>query len=220
MFGSAGSVQFCLYNKTLQARAVDRLDYWQSVWRRRDSFDSQDKANYDPDAPVWRLELRYHHSVVQQFVEGSCSIHTGESLNTTSFAELVPHLQGLWRYGLENFRFLSRPGVYHPFWTLIRDDVQVQTAVDDLLADTHYKRYYKTATGFNGKVIDNMLGGLVSLLARGQVGAKKGFLALKDLPVWPIIRDHFAERDMSERDIYRQIKERLEERTIRWGMAV
>ncbi len=32
MFGSANGLQLSIYNKTLQARATDKLDYWESVW--------------------------------------------------------------------------------------------------------------------------------------------------------------------------------------------
>lgn len=220
LFGSAGGVQLALYNKTLQARSIDKLDYWEGVWKRRDSFDLDDLENYDQDAPVWRLELRYHHSVVQQFAHGSCSMHSGDFLNTTSFAELVPHLDGLWRYGLQNFRLLSRPGVFDAFWTLCRDDVRVWSEVDSLVDDTVYKRQYKTARGFSGKAIDIVMGGLISLLAREGVDAKKGFKAIRQLPIWPTMKAHYAARDMANMDVLKMITERLEERRIRFGMAV
>lgn len=220
MFGSAGACQFALYNKTAQARSIDKLDWWEREWRQNDSFDLGDPANYDPQQPVWRAELRFHHSVVQQFADGSCILGSADSIDTDSYAGLAPHLDGLWRYGLTNFNALSRPGIIEPFWTLIRDDVRVDTGVDSLVDQTEYKRQYKTARGFSGKNVDLAVGNLVTLLARQGVGAKKGFEALKSLPVWPVIRDHYHARDMSERDIYLQIKERLEERTVRWGRAV
>lgn len=214
-------MQLALYNKSLQAKAIDKLDYMESVWRRKDNpFDAEDSFNYDPDAPVWRLELRYHHSVVQQFADGSASFHTGDFINTTSFAELTPHLDGLWRYGLQNFKLLCRPGVYDPFWTLVRDDVRVESELDSLLDETQYKRHYKTARGFSGKSIDIVMGGLVSLLARSGVDAKKGFKAIRELPVWPTIKEHYAARGMTNKDVLNQIAERLEERIVRFGMAV
>ena len=62
MFGSANGLQLCIYNKTEQARATDKLDYWESVWRRRDSFDETDPDNYDPTQDVWRVEpVSYTH---------------------------------------------------------------------------------------------------------------------------------------------------------------
>ncbi|NQD81604.1 hypothetical protein HP436_15650, partial [Pseudomonas sp. CrR14] len=171
MFGSASGVQLAIYNKTEQARATDKLDYWESVWKRRDSFDPQDPDNYDPDADVWRVELRYHHSIIQQFASGSIDLKSGALIDTSSFAAFAGHLDGLWRYGLRQFKLLCRPGYFEPIWTLIREDVRVDLPVDSLLDDTEYKRYYKTSRGFSGKNVELFLGNFISLLAREKVGA-------------------------------------------------
>ncbi len=220
LWGSAGACQLAIYNKTLQAKAIDKLDYWERVWRRCDSFDLNDAANYNPEQPVWRIELRYHHSVVQQFSEGSCNAVTGECLNTDSYSALAPHLEGLWRYGFRNFALLSRPGVFDAAWTLFREDARIDLGVDSLVDETEYRRHYKTARGFSGKNIDLMVGNLISLLARQGVGAKKGFEAVKQLPCWEVIREYYAGKDMTERDVYKQFKERLQERVVRYGRAV
>ncbi len=220
MFGSANGVQLCIYNKTEQARATDKLDYWESVWKRRDSFDDNDPDNYDPNQDVWRIELRYHHSIIQQFASGSVDLQSGSVIDTSSFAAFSGHLDGLWRYGLSQFKLLCRPGYFEPFWTLIREDVKVDIEADSLLDDTEYKRYYKTSRGFSGKNVELFLGNFVSLLAREQVGAKKAFDRLKEWECWPVIRDHYAAKGMSERDLYKHIKVLLEERHVRWGRAV
>jgi hypothetical protein len=220
MFGSAGGVQLAIYNKTEQARATDKLDYWESVWKRRDSFDEGDPDNYDPEADVWRIELRYHHSIIQQFASGSIDLKTGEAIDTRSFAAFSAHLDGLWRYGLRQFKLLARPGYFEPIWTLIRDDVRVDLPVDSLLDETEYKRYHKTSRGFSGKNVELFLGNFVSLLARERVGAKKAFDRLKTWECWPVIRDHYAAKEMTERDLYTHIKNLLQERHIRWGRAV
>ncbi|MFH6598447.1 hypothetical protein ACEVAQ_06955 [Ectopseudomonas khazarica] len=220
LFGSAGSVQLGIYNKTIQARAADKLDYWEGVWKRRDSFDEGDPDNYDPEQDVWRVELRYHHSVIQQFATGSVDLHTGNAIETNSFAAFAPHLDGLWRYGLGQFKLLARPGYFEPIWTLIRDDARVDLPVDSLLDDTEYKRSYKTSRGFSGKNVELFLGNFVSLLARERVGVKKAFSTLKQWDCWPVIRDHYAAKEMSERDLYKHIKNILEERHVRWGRAV
>ncbi|QLC73699.1 hypothetical protein LPB260_23540 [Pseudomonas sp. LPB0260] len=220
MFGSAAGVQLAIYNKTEQARATDKLDYWESVWKRRDSFDAADSDNYDPTQDVWRVELRYHHSIIQQFASGSIDVKTGEAIDTRSFAAFSGHLDGLWRYGLGQFKLLVRPGHFEPIWTLIREDVRVDLPVDSLLDQTEYKRYYKTSRGFSGKNVELFLGNFVSLLARERVGAKKAFSTLKQWDCWPVIRDHYAAKEKTERDIYRHIKDLLEERQVRWGRAV
>ena len=220
MFGSAGGVQLAIYKKTEQARATDKLDYWESVWKRRDSFDEGDPDNYDPTQDVWRVELRYHHSIIQQFASGSIDVKTGDAIDTRSFAAFSGHLDGLWRYGLRQFKLISRPGYFEPIWTLIRDDVRVDLPVDSLLDQTEYKRYYKTSRGFSGKNVELFLGNFVSLLARERVGAKKAFETLQQWDCWPVIRDHYAAKEMSEHDLYKHIKALLEERNVRWGRAV
>ncbi|OEO23708.1 hypothetical protein AX279_21585 [Pseudomonas sp. J237] len=220
MFGSANGVQLCIYNKTDQARATDKLDYWESVWKRCNSFDESDPENYDPDEDVWRLELRYHHSVIQQFASGSVDINSSTAIETRTFSDFSAHLDGLWRYGLGQFKLLARPGYFEPIWTLMRDDIRVDLPVDSLLDDTEYKRYYKTSRGFSGKNVELFLGNFVSLLAREKVGAKKAFDRLQDWECWPVIRDHYAAKGMSELGIYKHIKALLEERNVRWGRAV
>lgn len=220
MFGSAGACQMALYNKTVQAKAIDKLDWWEGVWKRRDSFDLDDPDNYDPDETVWRLEFRFHHSVVQQFADGSASASTGEFIDTRTFAEFAPHLDGLWRYGLGNFRLLSRPGVLDALWSLFRQDVRVETGVSSLVDETVYVRHYKTARGFSGKNIDLMVGNAISLAARHKVGAKKTLEALRGLPFWPVIQEYYHAKEMTDVDIYKMIKERLEERNVRYGRAV
>ena len=220
MFGSAGGVQLAIYNKTEQAKATDKLDYWEGVWRRRDSFDEGDPDNYNQDQTVWRIELRYHHSVIQQFASGSVDLHTGNAIDTNSYAAFTPHLDGLWRYGMQQFKLLARPGYYEPIWTLLREDARVDLPVDSLLDDTEYKRQYKTSRGFSGKNVELFLGNFVSLLARERVGARKGFYRLKDWECWPVIRDHYAAKGMDEDGLYKHLKNILEERHVRWGRAV
>jgi hypothetical protein len=220
MFGSASGVQLAIYNKTEQARATDKLDYWESVWKRRDGFDENDPDNYNPAQDVWRVELRYHHSIIQQFASGSLDLKTGEAIDTRSFEAFSGHLDGLWRYGLGQFKLMSRPGYFEPIWTLMREDVRVDLPVDSLLDETEYKRYYKTSRGFSGKNVELFLGNFVSLLARERVGAKKAFDTLQQWDCWPVIRDHYAAKDMSERDLFKHIKALLEERNVRWGRAV
>jgi hypothetical protein len=60
MFGSASGLQLCIYNKTLQARTTDKLDYWHSLWSglNGDPFGEGESA-YNPMETVWRLEFRY-----------------------------------------------------------------------------------------------------------------------------------------------------------------
>lgn len=218
MWGSAGGVQLAIYNKTLQAKTTDKLDFWRSLWSQ--AYSDFDTPMYNPDETVWRIELRYHHSVVQQFAEGSVNTQTGECIYTRSFADFAPHLDGLWAYGFDAFKLLQQKGLYDAAWSLFAHDAHVQTGADSLIDETEYKRYYKTASGFSGKNVELFMGNFVSLLARERVGAKKAFQRLKEWECWPVIKEHFENKGQSERDIYNWIRDKLTERTVRWGVAV
>lgn len=218
MWGSAAGMQLSIYNKTLQARTIDKLDFWQSVWSSRDNPFDSDPANYDPDHPVWRIEVRFHHSVVDQFARGS--VQAGQAIATSTFEELAPHLDGLWSYGMRSFRLLDRPGLYSAIWSLFAQDVRVDTGVESLLDQTEYRRYYKTAAGFTGKNVELFMGNMVSLAARQRIGAKAAFAALQAWDCWPTILEHYELKGKTERDIYRWIRDKLQERHVRWGKAV
>ncbi|MCY1289711.1 hypothetical protein D9M70_388140 [compost metagenome] len=221
LFGSASGIQLAIYNKSLQAYSTDKLDYWQSVWSAMDNpFDAADDQNYDPDATVWRVELRFHHGIVQQFADGSADTRTGEILCSRTFAELAPHLDGLFQYGLQSYRLCSSSGAFDAFWTLMRQDVKVSVPAESLGGHMHYKRHFKTSKGFSGKNVELFLGNFVSLLARERAGAGKAFASLQSWVCWPVIKDHYANKGMTERDIYKHIQKLLAERTVRWGRAV
>lgn len=217
LWGSAGGVQCAIYNKTLQAKAIDKLDYWQSVWSR--TYDDLDTCSYDPEKPVWRVELRFHHSVIQQFADGSVDTRTGELIGTRTFDDLSSHLSGIFRYGLDAFKLFCSPGVFDAVWTYLANDVQIIPGAEQL-GSVNYRRYYKTAAGFSGKNVELFLGNFISLLARERVGANKAFKRLKEWECWAVIRDHFADKGKTERDIYNWIRDKLTERNIRWGVAV
>lgn len=219
MFGSASGMQLCIYNKTKQAKATDKLDYWRNVWTLTDNpFDDTDSGNYDDTAPVWRIEFRFHHSVVQQFSDGST--FRGKSCPFYSFSALAQHLDGLLQYGFDAFKLLDSPAFYSPIWSLLAQDTKVSVSSMSLLHETDYRRYYKTSSGFSGKNVELMLGNAISLAARERLDAVTTIKALKSLPFWPTIRDHYQDKGITETDLKEHIAKLLQERYLRWGKAV
>ncbi len=220
MFGSASGLQLCIYNKTLQARTTDKLDYWHSVWSglNGDPFGEGESA-YNPMETVWRLEFRYHHSVIQQFSEGS-TLASGEVIGCRTYAGLCPHLQGLWQYACENFRLLESRSAYDPFWSLILQDVTVRVETDPLIERTEYRRYYKTAQGFSGRNCEMFLGQFISLIARERIPAKKAIESARRLEFWHVIEDHYLAKGWTRRDFERHIHRLMCDRYLRKGYAV
>jgi len=220
MFGSASGLQLCIYNKTLQARTTDKLDYWNSVWSglNGDPFGDGDPA-YNPAETVWRLEFRFHHSVVGQFAQGS-TLASGEVIGCRTYAELCPHLQGLWQYACENFRLLESRSTYDPFWSLLLQDVTVQVETDPLIERAEYRRYYKTAQGFSGRNCEMFLGQFASMIARERIPPKKAIEVGRTLPFWHVIEDHYTAKGYTLRDLERHISGLINDRYLRRGYAI
>ncbi|MBB4867111.1 hypothetical protein HNP46_006019 [Pseudomonas nitritireducens] len=220
MFGSANGLQMCLYNKTLQARATDKLDYWESVWAslNGDPFGDGEPA-FNPLETVWRIEFRYHHSIIQQFSEGS-TMTSGEVIGCRTYEGLCPHLQGLWQYACDNYKLISREGIFDAFWSLISLDTQVQVEADPLIERTEYRRYYKTAQGFSGKNCEMFLGQFASLIARERIPPKKALEVGRTLPFWHVIEDHYTAKGYSTRDLEKHVIGLINDRYIRRGYAI
>lgn len=220
MFGMPGGLQMCLYNKTLQARATDKLDYWENVWAslNGDPFGDGEPA-YNPLETVWRIEFRYHHSIVQQFSEGS-TMTSGEVIGCRTYEGLCPHLQGLWQYACDNYKLISREGIFDAFWSLISLDTQVQVEADPLIERTEYRRYYKTAQGFSGKNCEMFLGQFASLIARERIPPKKALEVGRTLPFWHVIEDHYTAKGYSTRDLEKHVIGLINDRYIRRGYAI
>lgn len=66
LYGESRSNQFNMYNKTDQALANDKLDFWQNIWLQRK--DRQGQPIYQMGEPVMRAEFRLHHSTLLQFI--------------------------------------------------------------------------------------------------------------------------------------------------------
>ncbi|WP_371364561.1 hypothetical protein ACA097_16350 [Pseudomonas sp. QL9] len=220
MFGTAAGMQMCIYNKTLQARATDKLDYWQAVWAtlNGDPF-GDDEPAYNPLETVWRIEFRFHHSVIQQFSEGS-TLASGDVIGFRTYDGLCPHLQGLWQYACESFRLLESRFTFDPFWSLITQDVKVQVEADPLIERTEYRRYYKTAQGFSGKNCEMFLGQFASLIARERYAPKKALEVGRTLPFWHVIEDHYTAKGYSTRDFERHIIGLINDRYLKRGYAI
>lgn len=146
-FGGAASLQFSVYNKSkLISKNENVCEYWHSVYSARCVVDGEDFHDPDSDIPVfkkdvdvWRIEARFHHSVVAQF---SMSLGEGEDLR--SFKSLGKHLTGLWRYALNNFRLDDSPTYISTVWQFFRDDVEFNHDANSLV----YRRVFKK-TDFN-----------------------------------------------------------------------
>lgn len=133
-FGSASSVQLCVYDKVTEAIKSDKIGYWEHQWRKIPSVQDVLKPEYQEGDKVVRIEGRLHHSVIQQFCNGTVVkpevknakgevVKPAEYLQINNFSELSKYLNQLWRYILNNFRLHYSSSYVHPLWQLLEEDI-------------------------------------------------------------------------------------------------
>lgn len=188
-FGKADALQTCLYRKDLEAIKRDKIDYWRAVWG----------DDYQPDLPVWRLEVRFHHTVLADVGRGF-----GDEFRT--LADIEPFTADVWGYALTNNRSEVRKNILAPLWQLLRDDA----AQDRPLM--RVKRVKKSSAGNVARNIANTLGNMVSLYARERKKARHLWTAVKRLHIWETIKSYYFSRGMDEGDIFRMLDESLQRR--------
>lgn len=155
-FGSPGSLQMCLYNKTKEASKRDKLQFWISQWCQTPSVEDCFEPEYKEGDEIVRLEARFHHSVIRQFVKGT------KSFEAVNFVQLCPHLTGLFRYFLDNFRLHYNKNFIHPVWQILLDEVQIYEPIRPLM----YRRCYKGETSSSRRNVAFWLGNALRLFAR------------------------------------------------------
>lgn len=134
-FGSASSIQLCVYDKVTEAKKTDKIDYWERQWLQVPHPEDILKHEYKKGDKVTRIEGRLHHSVVQQFAYGTKD-HDGELIKITNFEDLSKHLTALWHYVLNNFRLHHSTSYVDPLWQLLEEDIEFFAPAPDFM----YKR--------------------------------------------------------------------------------
>lgn len=215
LFGSASGLQMGVYNKTVQAKAIDKLDYMQDKWKTSSGSHIDPENGYNSEIDVFRFELRFHHSVIQQFCDGSIDHSNGSNPleGAKTYRELAPYLQKLWEYGVNAFKLMYNTTTLDPFWSILQEEVKFQAP--DPIFNIEMKRHYKTAQGFSGKNVDLFMGNWISLCARQRKPAREVWRELKSLSTFPTIQEHYDSKGIYSKDLKAKIKKALKDRELR-----
>ena len=198
-FGKANGLQTCLYNKSREMLVSDKRDFMESIWSQASHEDCFPDSAFDPEKPVWRLEMRLHHRIVNEIWQG-----TGiEPLYT--FERAAKHLTGLWKYALKSNRYESKRDWVHPIWTKLREDVRFGHAAPDLM----YKRVKKTPGVGNEKNVALAFGNLLSVYARNNFNAKQAWDCLKRSGLWEDLCNYYRRRDITEGMLFELVRDNL-----------
>ena len=206
-FGSAGALQFCIYDKTAEAIKSDKLDFWQAVWSKVPAADFDgDFSNLDSMSEyssvdtVHRIEARFHHSVINQFCWGTKGAD-GRSISIKTYADLAPHLTALWQYALNNFRLQHSTSYIDPVWQYLIEDIQFFCPSPALL----YRREQKPPSQNTRRNVAFWLGNQIRLYARKRYDPHFVVAKLMSCGLEAELSDYFSVRLFGEADLLQEV---------------
>ncbi|MDC8803117.1 hypothetical protein PRZ61_06640 [Halomonas pacifica] len=213
MFGTAGALQCAIYNKTKEAQHRDKLHYWEGIWR--DAVTDDLAPAYDPEQDVWRIEMRFHQSVLAEYARGvPCNVDTGEILDEahgfTSFVDTVPHLTGIWRSALQSYRLDTCRGLIDPAWQRFQDDPRFYALEPHFL----YKRARKAPGLGNEKNVCLAFGNLISIYARQGFQTQQAIDYLKASGMWEDLEHYYRRRGIGKGAFRQLVEQKLIERRL------
>jgi hypothetical protein len=132
LFGRSSGLQLCLYDKSIEALKSDKLQFWESVWKRTPAAEIErfpepeyhDGFSTGVSDTVHRLEFRIHQRIISEFENGNFNA-TGHNRCIRESVDLICHLDSLLQYCLNNFRLQYSSTYIHPIWQKISEDVTV-----------------------------------------------------------------------------------------------
>jgi len=204
-FGKANSLQTCLYDKSKEIDVSDKRAFMESIWETATNEQCFPDTCYDQEQPVWRLEIRFHHRIINEIADGTEGMPV-----IKSFIEAVPHLTGFWQYALRANRLEVKKNWVHPIWTKLRDDVVFSHPAPQLL----YKRAKKQPGCGNEKNVSLAFGNLLSIYARNRFNPRQAWDCLKKSGLWDDLTNYYRNRDITENELFQLVQDGLIKRRL------
>lgn len=200
-YGTVGSLQAALYNKSIEIYRHDKADHFEDIWRRKVDPDTLEPL-WNPDKTVRRLEMRFSQTVIRQFADFN-------HLHLMTFESVVPYLQNLWNYALDRFRFDLDKTYVHPIWSLL-ERARFCAPAADFIA----KRQYKRPGIGNERNVSLALGNLLSIYARNHMTARQAWRCLKKSGMWCDLTSYIQARGLTKADLFEAIRQGLLDRSL------
>lgn len=196
-FGKQSSLQFAVYDKGKAVNDKGELPLWLPVWSQADSFDET--------KPVWRVEARFHHSVIQQFASGT-------GFKCSRLSDLEKHLTALWQYALNTNRLNQTSSYIDPFWQWLRDDV---VFYHQKVLNLDYKRMYQSPSD-EGLPSDRSVlicfGQMCAIYRKKKVSLSDAIHKLMGSGIWALVCETYAKRGLTADDVILDIEMKLNRR--------
>lgn len=157
-FGEPSSLQCSIYRKDKEVLVSGKKEFFYNLYSQ---LPLNVEGGFYPDKSITRVEMRIHQSVVRQFCNGTLD-NDGNKIEITCRDQFLKHINKLWLYCLNSFRYQYSTSYIHPLWTLLENDVSFH----HFEYDYDYKRSYKKEPEGFKKNIALWLGNLISIKAR------------------------------------------------------
>jgi hypothetical protein len=198
-FGSAGSLQFCVYDKPAEAMKGDKLNFWESIWRQTPSAEKPlEESEYEHGDRVTRLEARFHHTVIKQFANGTRDTQgqlVGLELNT--YEQVCDHLTAFWLYALKSFRLQHSSTYIDPLWQLLIEDITIYAPAPDFM----YKRAPKQPGEATQRNVGCLLGNMLRLYVRRRIKPTVIVKFILNMGMEAELCDYFRVKQYGEADM-------------------
>ncbi|MEW6772181.1 MAG: hypothetical protein AB1330_12455 [Bacillota bacterium] len=198
MFGRASSLQAAIYRKDKEIVVSDKADFFASRWGDA----------WDQEAPVWRIEMRFHHNVVRE-------IGQGMDQDLLTYAQVVPFLHDLWTYALTSHRLTQSKRLVDAAWQLFRDDADFSIPRTGIWI----KRKKKETVASIGRNLAGALGNMITLWARTALPEKVIRHQLRSMFFYKELRQFYECRGWSEYDLFDHIGKQVRLRRLTHKVA-
>lgn len=185
-YGQPGAVQFTLYDKAAEIVKSDKSEFWESVWRNVPAVDDPLESEYKTADSVRRVEIRFHHTIIDQFCNGTLEM-ADYSVHRT-YERLIPHLTALWKYGLDLFRLQHSTSYIDPLWQLLIQDIEVYHPAPDIM----YKRAAKKPSLSTRRNVGFFLGNFVRVATRKQLKPDYVTRSILSMGIESELADYFS----------------------------
>ncbi|OSM07018.1 hypothetical protein MAIT1_00075 [Magnetofaba australis IT-1] len=192
MFGKASGLQFTVYRKDLEMVKSDKVDFYRQLWGEM----------YEADKPVWRIEARFHHSVMREIGNGT------DGARVRTYYQATDILTDLWRYALERNRLMDSVRFIDPMWQLLMEDVEFIKSAQGL----NIKRVKKQDAAAIEKNIGLMLGNAITVAVRRGVTFEQLIISLRNFALWEDIEGWYLSKDMTFNDFVIWLRKKVHER--------
>jgi hypothetical protein len=215
LFGRADQLQFCVYRKDIEAKVKDKMHFWGQIWGN--ACDSDLEPVYKDDEPVWRFEMRFHHTIIDELARE-------QDIEILSFSQAMSYIRGLWQYAmLKSYRLDLSKDMIHPAWQFMAESIHVRANEH---APIFTKRAKKKPGEGNQKNVCLAYGNLISIYARNRYPARYALRCLRESGIWRDLFRYFERKhgifddiSMVSALIMRDVEQRLKIKTVGFGIA-